>query len=74
MLKKQEFKALAGQSIYLKQLDVSDLPTDLQEEAGSLTELFAVHNAQGEQVAFVASPAVASHLAALNNMTLVALH
>lgn len=71
---KQELKALAGQSIYLKPMDVADLPAEFQDEAGSLTELFAVHNAQGEQVAFVASPAVASHLAALNNMTLVALH
>jgi len=74
MLRKQDFKELAGQSIYLKPMDMTDLPADIQDEAGSLTELFAVHNAQGEQVAFVASAAVASHLAALNNMTLVALH
>lgn len=74
MFNKQELKAMAGRSIYLKQMDVADLPADIQEEAGSLTALFAVHNAQGETVAFVASPAVASHLAALNDMTLVALH
>lgn len=71
---KQELKALAGKSIYLKLVDVADLPSDVQAEAGSLESLFAVHNAQGEQVALVASPAVASHLAALNDMTLVALH
>jgi hypothetical protein len=74
MMKAQDLKALAGRAIYLKPMDVADLPADVQDEVGSLTELFAVHNAQGKQVAFVASPAVASHLAALNNMTLVALH
>lgn len=71
---KQELKALAGNSIYLKPVDFADLPEDVQAEAGSMDELFAVHNADGEQVALVASTAVASHLAAANELTLVALH
>lgn len=71
---KHELKALAGKSIYLKPVDVADLPADVQAEAGSLDALFAVHNAQGEQVALVASPDVASHLADANALTLVALH
>jgi len=71
---KQELKALAGQSIYLKPVDIADLPADVQAEAQSLDELFAVHNAQGEQVALVASPEIASNLADANEMTLVALH
>lgn len=74
MQAKMKFPELTGSSIYLKPVDVADLPADVQEEAGALESLFAVHNADGEQLALVASPLVASHLADMNNMTLVALH
>ncbi len=65
---------IAERSIYLKMIDVADLPEDVQTEVAEHDAVFAVHNADGEQVALVASRDVASHLAQANDMTLVALH
>jgi len=65
---------MAGRSIYIKPVDVSDLPDDVRIEVAGHDAVFTVHNADGEYVALVASRDVASHLAQANDMTLVALH
>jgi hypothetical protein len=71
---KHELKALAGNMIYLKPIATADLPQEVRDQAGTQETLFAVHNTQGEQVALVANPVVASELAAANDMTLVTVH
>lgn len=67
--------AQLGQNIvYLKPVATDSLPADVQEQAGDLDTIFAVHNGDGEQVALVANPAIASHLADQHQMQLVTVH
>ena len=74
MYTKREFKKLGANLIYMKRVATSDLPAEVQAEAGEAETLFALHNTKGDQVALVADPAVASHLAAEHKMQLVTLH
>ena len=74
MFTKQDFADLGENIVYLKPVATQDLPDDVQEQAGELETLFAVHNTKGEQVALVASEGIASHLAAEHDMQLVTLH
>ncbi len=74
MYTKQDLKSLSADIVYLKPVETSQLPADVREQAGDLETLFAVHNGKGEQVALVANPLVASHLADQNNLTVVSLH
>ena len=74
MQMKQELKALAGNMIYLKPVDIADLPEEVREDAGALETVFSVFNAKGEQVALVANEAIAADLAAQNDMQVVPVH
>jgi hypothetical protein len=74
MYTKLDLQSLGPNIVYLRRVAIAELPEEVQAEAGDLKTLFAVHNTKGEQVALVASPAVATHLAAANNMKVVALH
>ena len=74
MLTKFDLGAMAANTVYVKQIEVADLPEDLREQAGDLQRLFAVHNTKGEQLALVATNEMAVHLALENNLDPVALH
>ena len=69
-----DLKGLSRDIVYLKPVDVADLPRDVREQAGELETLYSVHNGDGEQVALVANQQIASHLAAEHHMRLVTLH
>ena len=69
-----DLKGLSRNIVYLKPVDVADLPRDVREQAGDLETLYSVHNGEGEQVALVANAQVASYLAAENDMRLVTVH
>lgn len=69
-----DLKDLGQNIVYLRPVATADLPAEVQEQAGDTETLFAVHNGEGEQVALVADPTVASHLAAEHSMRLVTLH
>ena len=69
-----DLKDVGRNIVYLKPVATADLPADVQEQAGDQETLFALHNGNGEQVALVASPRIASHLAAEHSMELVTLH
>ncbi|KQI69108.1 hypothetical protein SAMN05428995_101704 [Loktanella sp. DSM 29012] len=73
MFTKKDFADLGQNIVYLKQVQVDDLPDDVRQQAGDLDTLFAVHNTKGEQVALVASEGIATHLAAEHDMQLVTL-
>lgn len=60
--------------VYVKPILVADLPEDVREKVGDLQELFAVHNASGEQLALVANRKLAFHLARENDMLPVTVH
>ncbi|MDG1519625.1 MAG: DUF1150 family protein [Yoonia sp.] len=63
-----------AKTVYVKPIDVADLPVELRDQAGDLDHLFAVHNADGEQLALAATNALAVHLALENDLQPVSLH
>ncbi|MCR8826157.1 DUF1150 domain-containing protein [Pseudosulfitobacter koreensis] len=60
--------------VYVKTIDVSDLPRDVQEQAEGLDQLYAVHDAQGTQIALVADRKMAFVLARQNDLAPQAVH
>ncbi|WP_341367120.1 DUF1150 family protein [Yoonia sp. BS5-3] len=71
---KYETKKRGQDIVYVKPIAVADLPEELREDVGDLEQLFAVHNAAGEQLALVANRKLAFHLARENDMTPMTVH
>lgn len=68
------FPELDTRIVYVKAVDVSDLPEDVREEAGELEQIYAVHDAEGQQLALVADRKMAFVLARQNDFAPVAVH
>lgn len=60
--------------VYVRPVKVADLPEELRKQAGDLTELYAVHNAEGERLALVNDRKLAFLLARQNNLAPVTVH
>lgn len=60
--------------VYVKPVAVADLPEDVRAEAGELTQLYAVHDADGQQLALVADRKLAFVLARQHDMAPVNVH
>ncbi len=60
--------------VYVKTIEVSDLPEEVQEQAEGLEQLYAVHDAQGTQIALVADRKMAFVLARQNDLAPQAVH
>jgi len=60
--------------VYVKAVDVSDLPTDVQGQVDGLEQLYAVHDSEGQQLALVADRNLAFRLARQNDYAPVAVH
>ncbi len=60
--------------VYIKTVEVTELPLDLQRQVGSDKTLYAVHKADGERVAVVENRALAYSLARENDLTPMTLH
>ena len=71
---KFSFPDSATDLVYVKQVNVADLPAEVQKEAGDLDQLFAVHNSDGQQLALVAERKLAFVLARQNDLTPVTVH
>jgi len=71
---KYDLSALPGNLVYVKSVAVADLPEDVRAQAGGRETLFAVHNAEGEQLALVANRHMAFVLARQNDMAPVTVH
>jgi hypothetical protein len=70
-----EFGGGSGRKIaYVREVAVADLPEELQEQAGDLTTIYAVHDADGERLALVADRRLAFHLARQNDLAPVSVH
>jgi len=63
-----DLSALGKDLVYVKPVAVADLPDEVREQAGDLEQLFAVHNAEGEQLALVANRNLAFMLARQHDM------
>ena len=60
--------------VYIKTVEVTELPLDLQRQVGSDKTLYAVHKADGERVAVVENRALAYSLARDNDLTPMTVH
>lgn len=60
--------------VYVKAVDVTDLPSEVRDQAGDLAQLYAVHDSDGQQLALVADRRMAFQLARQNDYAPVAVH
>lgn len=72
----QDIEALGGSLVYVRKVRMKDLPDRIREEAreGGLDELYALHRADGEQVALVGDRSLAFNLARQNDLDPVSVH
>ena len=71
---KVDFETLGRGLVYVKSVDVADLPDEVRAQAGTLERIFAVHDAQGQQLALVANQKLAFALARQHDMSPVTVH
>lgn len=69
-----EFDQTKSRIVYVKTVDVTDLPQEVRAEAGDLDHLYAVHSADGEQLALVSDRRMAFVLARQHDYSPVAVH
>ena len=62
-----DLNADVGRMVYVKPISVDALPQEVQEQAGDLKKLFAVHDSEGQQLALVANRKMALALAVQND-------
>jgi hypothetical protein len=60
--------------VYVKSVDAADLPPDVRAGMGDRDHLYAVHDADGQQLALVADRRLAFALARQHDMAPVAVH
>lgn len=60
--------------VYVRPVQVSDLPSELQAQAEGIEVLYAVHRPNGERVALVADRKLAFALARQHDMAPVSVH
>lgn len=68
------FAASGPRIAYVKTVVVGDLPKDMQASAEGRAQLYAVHDAEGEQLAVVTDRKLAFVLARQNDFSPVAVH
>ncbi|KIN62024.1 DUF1150 domain containing protein [Sulfitobacter noctilucicola] len=64
----------ADRTVYVKLIEVSDLPREVRDQAEGLEQLYAVHDAQGQQLALVGDRKLAFHLAREHDYAPVMVH
>jgi len=69
-----ELNAEGDRIVYVKAVDVADLPREVREQAGDLDQLYAVHDSEGQQLALVADRKLAFVLAREHDFSPVAVH
>lgn len=72
----EPFEALSKEKriVYVKTVDVSDLPSEVQGKIEGLEQLYAVHDSEGQQLALVADRKLAFQLARQNDYAPVPVH
>lgn len=64
----------ADNIVYVRPVAVSDLPREVQQQAGGMETIFAVHNSDGQRLALVRDRTMAFMLARQNDMAPVNVH
>lgn len=60
--------------VYVKTIEVTDLPQEVRAQADGLEQLYAVHNSEGQQLALVADRRLAFQLARQHDYAQVPVH
>lgn len=60
--------------VYVRAVEVADLPSELREQAEGLTQIFSVHRGNGERLALVADKRLAFALAREHDYAPVSVH
>ncbi|WP_170769032.1 DUF1150 family protein [Ruegeria lacuscaerulensis] len=60
--------------VYVKKVEITDLPREVREQAGDLDTLYAVHDSDGQRLALVADRKLAFNLAREHDFSPVAVH
>ena len=69
-----DFGAEDARVVYVKTVEVADLPDEVQAQADGRAHLYAVHDGDGQQLALVAERALAFALARQHDYQPVAVH
>lgn len=69
-----DFGNTSARTVYVKAVAVSDLPEEMRAGAEGRDQLYAVHDAEGEQLALVADRRMAFVLARQNDLSPVPVH
>ena len=70
-----DFKNLdAARLVYIRPVEIADLPEDIQVEAAGTKKIYAVHSADGERLALVGDRSLAFALARQNDFAPVSVH
>ena len=64
----------ADRTVYVKTIPVTDLPREVRDQAAGLEQLYAVHNASGQQLALVGDRKLAFALARQHDYAPVLVH
>lgn len=65
---------VGAKTVYVRSVDVTDLPAEAQEHMDGLTQIYAVHTPDGERLALVRERALAFALARQNDFDPVTVH
>ncbi|WP_050526245.1 DUF1150 family protein [Pseudorhodobacter aquimaris] len=71
------FDKLSGtgdRTVYVRAVEVADLPSELREQVEGLTQIFSVHREDGERLALVANKGLAFALAREHDFAPVSVH
>lgn len=60
--------------VYVRPVSVDELPSEIREQAGSLSQLYALHNEAGDRLALVADRRMAFVVARQNDLAPVSVH
>lgn len=71
---KFDLSAFGSDIVYVKAVSVASLPPELREKVSGVETLFAVHDAEGTQLALVADRRMAFVLARQHDKTPVTVH
>lgn len=69
-----EYKQPDDRIVYVKTVDMADLPDEVRDEIGDFEQLYAVHDSEGQQLALVGDRKLAFVLARENDFAPVAVH
>jgi hypothetical protein len=74
MRTKYDLSALGPDVVYVKPVAVETLPPEVREQAGDLEVIFAVHDAEGTQIALVSDRRLAFSLARQHDKVPMTVH